>query len=117
MNLTTRKYLRVLGLVVVVPLVGALLSLLIASLVAIGGVSFMRFAAWQEWQVHNYWSFLAARLILFGLAAWAWVWFRRRTLQVQPATLQRLKRAELTSLAGILLIELMRVLALWEELV
>ncbi|QXI31144.1 hypothetical protein [Pseudomonas vanderleydeniana] len=99
------------------PLVLALLSLLIASLVAIGGVSFMRFAAWQEWQIHNYWSFLAARLIFFGVTAWAWVWLRRRTLQVQPATLKRLKKAELTAVLGILLIELLRALALWEELV
>ncbi|WP_198291640.1 hypothetical protein, partial [Pseudomonas asplenii] len=66
MNLTTRKYLKILGLIVFVPLVLALLSLLMASLVAIGGFSFMRFAAWQEWQVHNYWSFLVARGVFQG---------------------------------------------------
>ncbi|MGY2227569.1 hypothetical protein ACW9IK_33175 [Pseudomonas gingeri] len=117
MNMSTHKSLKLLGLVVVVPLALALLSLLIVSFVTIGGLSLMRLATWQEWQIHNYWYFLIARLTLFSLAAWGWVWFRRRTLRAQPVFLKSLKRVEVTAVLGILLIELVRALALWGELV
>ncbi|WP_416769570.1 hypothetical protein ACMGT0_20625 [Pseudomonas sp. RHF3.3-3] len=117
MNLTTRKYLKLLALIVFVPMVLALLSVLVGSLVTIGGLSLMRFAQWQEWQIHNYWLFLIARIVFFGFVAWGWVWFRRRTLKVQPVFLHTVKRAEVTAVLGILLIELVRISALWESLV
>ncbi|SDT07855.1 hypothetical protein NLK61_25460 [Pseudomonas fuscovaginae UPB0736] len=117
MNIATHKHLKLLGLILFVPLVLALLSLLVGSLVTLGGLSLMRVAEWQAWQIHHYWYFLSARIVCFSLAAWGWVGLRRRTLRVQPAFLPRLKKAEVTAVFGILLIELMRVLALWEELV
>ncbi|WP_193394239.1 hypothetical protein [Pseudomonas asplenii] len=55
--------------------------------------------------------------MFFGFAAWGWVWFRRRTLKVQPVFLHTVKRAEVTAVFGILLIELVRISALWESLV
>ncbi|WP_273825646.1 MULTISPECIES: hypothetical protein [Pseudomonas] len=110
------KPFRRLGLIVLVPLLLALLSLLVGSLVSISGLSLMRFAQWQAWQVHHYGYFLLARLLLFSLAAWGWVWFRRRALPVQPGVPNSLKRAEVIAALGILLIELVRALALWEGL-
>jgi len=117
MNIATRKYLKFLGLIVFVPQVLALLSVLVGRLVTIGGLLIMRLAEWLDLEVHDYWYFLIARIVFFSLAAWGWVAFRRKALTRQPVFLKRFKRAEVIAVFGILLIELMRVLALWEELV
>ncbi|NWA02716.1 hypothetical protein [Pseudomonas gingeri] len=111
--MSTRQYLQLLGLILFGPMVFALLTLLVASLMNVGGLSLMHLTAWQGWQMDAYWHFLAARIVLYSLGVMGWIRFRTKLLSAQPAFLKGLKRSEKAVALAVLLVEMLRAYARW----
>ncbi|NWB32099.1 hypothetical protein [Pseudomonas gingeri] len=110
----TRQYLQLLGLILFGPMVFALLALLVATLMNVGGLSLMHLTAWQGWQVDTYWHFLVSRLTLYSLGVLGWMRFRKKLLRTQPAFLKGLIRSEKAAALALLVVEILRAYVQWE---
>ncbi len=62
---------------------------------------------WQRWMSEHAAVFLIWRLMLYAFTMYGWIWMRRRLLAREPgaSTQQRLRRAELSAVLAVILLE------------
>lgn len=69
---------------------------------------------WQRWMSDHTEVFLVWRLLLYGITVYGWIWMRRRLLAREPGTTtrQRLRRAEISTVLAVTLLETWQLLSL-----
>ena len=62
---------------------------------------------WQRWMHEHARFFLLWRLLLYAITVYGWLWMRRRLLAREPGntTRQRLRRAEISAVLAVILLE------------